>query len=166
MPAQMLRESVITIACEIRWPCVVLGETPGVAAVLRAVSGGVFGSHARELAQEARGVGGEPAEDLGDQRDHLLAALERVGVVAVAVLDVPLARLRVEGRAEGAAALAAEDRFESHASSAESASDFNQTMAPDSESAETDAAARREHDGLLYTEALDVEENERSLGDR
>ena len=69
-------------------------------------------------------------------------------------------------RADTPTALAAEDRFESHASSAESASDSNQTMAPDSESAETDAAARREHDGLLYTEAVDVEENERSLGDR
>ena len=69
-------------------------------------------------------------------------------------------------RADAPTALAAEDRFESHASSAESASDFNQTMAPDAESAETDASARREHDGLLYAEALDMEDGERSLGDR
>ena len=82
---------------------VVLGEAPGEAAVLGAVTRGVLGGHARELAEEAGGVWAQPAEDLGDERDDLLPALARVDVVADALLDVALAGVVVEGLAVGVA---------------------------------------------------------------
>ena len=53
---------------------VVLSERASAAGVLGAVAGGVLGGHARELPQEAGGVRGKPAEDLGYERDDLLAA--------------------------------------------------------------------------------------------
>jgi len=43
---------------------VVLSERASTAGVLGAVAGGVLGSHARKLLQEAGGVRAEPAEDL------------------------------------------------------------------------------------------------------
>ena len=69
-------------ACEIDALPVVLPERAGAAGVLGAVAGGVLGGHTRELPQEAGGVRAEPAEDLGDERDDLLAAREGVRVVA------------------------------------------------------------------------------------
>ena len=55
-----------------------LAVRAGALGVLGAVTRGVLGGDARQLTEEAGGVGAQASEDFGDQRDDLLAALEGV----------------------------------------------------------------------------------------
>ena len=62
MPSQRLSASVMTMACEMRWPWCSEKLRASKAAVLGAVARGMLGGHARELPEEAGGVWSQPAE--------------------------------------------------------------------------------------------------------